>query len=136
MMRLVQEEPFVACGGLVYKTNYDRLFLTAELENEYFQTPVHPSEMSTITYVNVQDDYLFGTLTEYIRKEFTGLVRRRCRQHQEDRARAFASLAAEQRATVDGESTALGGGLFATAAGEAWYRYRCRNVTVLAAELP
>jgi hypothetical protein len=48
------------------------------------------------------------------------------------RGQAYARLAAEQRAASDGETTALGGGWFATAAGDAWYRYYCRLIWVQA----
>ena len=137
MIRLKMKAPVSECGAVTYPTNYKRLFLSANVDAAPFQLHLPPAEMSITTYANQQDDFLWGRMTAYIREEFHAVMRRDClRARREDRA-AYAQLAAEHRAVLDGETTALGAGQFATAAGEVWYQYRCRtlNVTERAADL-
>jgi hypothetical protein len=136
MVRLMKKPGIVACNHLLHPTNYENLFLTKALDEPLFQRRVHPGEMSIMTYVNIQDEFLYGVLTDYIKEEFRTLVWRSCQRDLERRAQAYASLAAEQRATLDGETTSLGNGWFATASGEAWYKYQCRETKVLATDLP
>ena len=74
-------------------------------------------------------------LTKAIRKEFSAMLQQECLRQTEAQAKALAAIAAESRATLDGETTHLGDGVYASAAGEIWYRYQCRSVIVKGMEL-
>ena len=135
MLRLIKKAAVSECGAVVYATDYERLFLVEAEEAEKssdFARMIHPSEVSIVTYANQQDAFLFDRATDYFKEELTSVLRKDCESGSRKRNRAYARLAAEHRSTVDGETVALGEGFFATAGGEAWYRYRCRALTVRA----
>lgn len=133
MIRLEIRERIFACGVAVYKTNYENLFVTGDKQStEIFNRPLPETEMSVTVYANQQDSFLYGELTSYIQVEFKSVLLQSCLREKRKDGSAFAGLAAEQRAALDGETTALDNGYFATAAGEAWYKYQCRPITVFA----
>ncbi len=134
MIRVIKEGVRSACGDLIYATNYPKLFLTDAVHNRLFQRRLHVAEMSLVTYVNNQDGFLHGELTSEIQREFGLILAHQCRAAQARYSAAFAQRAAEHDAAIDGETTSLGSGQFATAAGEAWYTYGCRAVQVTARE--
>jgi hypothetical protein len=134
MVRLILKRPMSLCGQLVYYTNYKKLMLSDALHEPLFQRKLDLAEMSTITYANQQDGFLYGTLTEYIQKELKSVLQNECRRDERRRGTAYAAIAAEQKAAVDGETSALGNSWFTTASGEAWYRYKCKQVVALARE--
>jgi hypothetical protein len=117
---LMKEEPIAACGRLVTGTNYPTLFLAKPAQdNPSIGRRLNPQDATIFTYVNAQDEFLYhstkgGKLEEraVIRAEF-------CHRSQQQRLTAYASLAAEQRTQIDGQTAALGGGKFVTASGEA-----------------
>jgi hypothetical protein len=130
MVRLMKGSPLSRCGGVMYATDYDNLFLTEELDHPSFLRGLHPSEMSVITYANQQDGFLFGKVNENIQTEAIAVHREQCEKEGRRRGRDYARQAAEQHAVKDGETAHLGNGRFVTAAGEAWYRYQCRQTKV------
>jgi hypothetical protein len=131
LVRLVVGEPYSECSQLVYSTNYAKLYLSTAFDEPLFSRKLGLMEFSTATYFNQQDGFLFGELTQFIQDELRAVNRHECEKDEKRRGRAYAQMAAEHRAIQDGETTALGDGWFTTAAGEAWYRYKCRNITVL-----
>lgn len=130
MIRLSIGKVAVACQIPVLSTNYPKLFL-AEPGLEMFARPLHPAEMSIYTYTNQQDKFIIGEVQDHLRGRDQTFTRSQCEREKHRRSTAFAALAAEQMASTEGETSSLGGGKFATAAGEAWYTYRCRPITVI-----
>jgi hypothetical protein len=116
-------------------TNYPNLFLAKPQDNPSLGRQLHPQDATIFRYINNQDDFLYhssrgGKLEEraIIRAEF-------CHRSQQQRLTAYASLAAEQRTQIDGQTASLGGGRFVTASGEAWFTYSCRALVVMAREV-
>jgi hypothetical protein len=136
MIRMVVGRKRHECGHEVIETNYPKVFLTTAVTAPAFIRPLHLSEYSVLAYSNAKDSYLHGELTEAIKEEFNRILRKDCLDVLRRRGNAFATRAAEQRSVMDGDTTALGPGIFATAAGETWYRYACDQVSVIAIELP
>ena len=129
MTRLTHKATVSECGQVVTTTTSDNLYLTQEFRNPAFRRPLHPSEMSVVTYANSQDEFLYGELTEYIQAEFARVVENDCIVANK-KVSKYGHKAAALRAAVDGETFPLGKGTFATAAGESWYTYRCKPIIV------
>jgi hypothetical protein len=132
---LLKKEPIAACGRLMTGTYYPTLFLAKPQDNPSIGRRLNPQDATIYTYVNAQDEYLYhstkgGKLEEraIIRAEF-------CHCSQQQRLTAYASLAAEQRTQIEGQTAALGGGKFVTASGEAWYVYMCKAMVAKAREV-
>jgi hypothetical protein len=132
---LMKEEPIAPCGRLVTGTNYPTLFLAKPQDNPSIGHRLNPQDATAFTYINAQDEYLYhsskGSKLEkraIIRAEF-------CHRSQQQRLTAYASLAAEQRTQIDGQTASLGGGKFVTASGEAWFVYNCKALLVKAREV-
>ena len=134
MTRLIKKSPKTACDQAVFATNYQRLFLTEEHGNHLFNRDLPFAEMSVTMYSNNKDDFLYGTLTNYVQEEYLAVLQEDCRRQKESRQTDFSGIAAEQAAVGDGETASLGHGWFVTAAGEGWYRYQCLHVLVTARE--
>ena len=138
MVRLRRGGAQSHCGGVVYETDYHRLFLADlggdGIQVEAFRRPIHPSSMSLVTYANQQDSFLFHQLIQEIHLSTAQARAERCKEQKERKTAAYARRAAEQHAIVDGETVQLGPGQFVTAAGEAWYHYFCRPRVVQARE--
>ena len=132
MVRLEKGKPLSQCREVLFETQYPQLFLTENLEHREFNRPLHPSELSTITYANQQDSFLFGELTALIKREYSAVRHKLCLQRNRQDKGAYARAAAEQKVLRDGETVYLGEGVFALASGEVWYRYQCRPLQVVA----
>ena len=132
MVRLDKRDPQSTCQEVVFQTQYPRLFISEQLHHAEFQRPLHPSELSTITYANQQDSFLYGELTALIKKEYSAVRHQVCLQKIRHQKGAYAQAAAEQKVLRDGETVFLGEGWFALASGEVWYRYLCRPLQVTA----
>jgi hypothetical protein len=116
-------------------TNYPTLFLAKPQDNPSIGRRLNPQDATVFTYINAQDEYLYhnsrGSKLEeraIIRAEF-------CHRSQQQRLTAYASLAAEQRTQIDGQTASLGGGKFITASGETWFVYNCKALVVKAREV-
>ena len=132
MLRLIVNEPIHRCGHVLYKTNYEKLFLTTKSFAQDFPNMLPNREMSVYTYVNMQDNFMMGTLTRYIQQEFTAVHLHSCQTSVARERFNYDRILAEQHGSTDGDTAALGGGYFLTVAGEAFYRYRCRRLIVQA----
>ena len=134
MIRLKKGGPQSQCGGIVHETDYSRLFLAEQgpgtIKVAEFERPIHPSMMSLVTYTNQQDSFLFHQLLKEMNSRFKTARAERCQEATNRKTGEYARRAAEQHAIQDGETVHLGGGQFVTAAGEAWYHYRCRRRVV------
>jgi hypothetical protein len=97
---LMKEEPIAACGRLVTGTNYPTLFLAKPQDNPSIGRRLNPHDATIFTYVNAQDHSSKGGKLEeraIIKAEFY-------HRSQQQRLTAYASLAAEQRTQIDGET--------------------------------
>ena len=74
MLRLNRRAPQSHCGGVVYGTQYEQLFLAPRepdsVQVPAFRRPIHPSVMSPTTYVNQQDEFIFHKLVEEMNERF------------------------------------------------------------------
>ena len=136
LIRLLLTTTTSKCGHVVFSTNYDKLFLTSDLQAHTFFKPLHPAEFSAYTYANQQDGWLFGFLTQYIRKEFQAVHYHACQQRINEKQLSYDSILAEQHGSTDGDTAHLLNGYFVTVQGETWYRHRCRRITAKAVSLP
>lgn len=134
MIRVIKRDPIARCGSVVHPTNYEQLFLTTAYNYPPFKRKLPLQEMSIITYATQQDKFLYGTLSDYIESEYKNIIEAHCKQNREDASLQYARMASEQGSSQDGDTVGLGEGWFATAAGEAWHKYRCRPITVVARE--
>jgi hypothetical protein len=132
MIRLAKKEAVSQCGSVLYTTDYGNLFLTPFMDHPQFKRKLPERHMSVTTYVNHQDSFVYHNLLDTIEEEVSAVRLEQCRKESSRRSGEYARKAAEQHAIQDGETTHLGSGLFATAAGEVWYRYRCKRILVQA----
>jgi hypothetical protein len=132
---LLNEEPIAACGRLVTGTDYPTLFLAKPQDKPSIGRLLNPQDATVYTYINNQDDYLYHS-REGSKLEERAINRAEfCHRSQQQRLTAYASLAAEQRTQIDGQTAALGGGKFVTASSEAWFTYNCKALIVKAREV-
>jgi hypothetical protein len=59
-------------------------------------------EVSTITYANQQDGFLFGEMSAHVRAEFGALLEFNCRQEQHRERSPLGSLGKEEHPHMDG----------------------------------
>ena len=124
--------PLAACGGIVQGTNFDKLYLTTNLENKDFRRTLHPSEASAYLYSDVSDFYIHEKLQDDLERTVLGLQKYECRKDAAVRSKQFARKAAEQQTLVDGGTAHLGQGRFFTARGDGGFLYTCRPTLVVA----
>ena len=107
--------------------------VTDELLYKDFTRPLtQASEASLVTYVNAQDYFLAGFLTERIQRESDLMQEPDCLQLMEERQLDYVSLAAAQNVPVEETTVALGAGFFASSSGDAYVKYRCKSLLVMA----
>ena len=132
ILRLEKRNSFSRCGSVLFRTDFDNLFLTEDLENEKFQRDIPTEEISTVTYANQQDSFLYQEVVDYVRRELAQLKEQQCKSVRNNKKGEYARQAAEQQAILEGETTMVAPNQFVTAAGEVWYTYHCRPLTVMA----
>ena len=121
------------CNQTVWETNLQKIVVTEDTRYPDFNRPLtQASEASLVTYVNAQDYFLAGFLTERIQREHDIMQRNECLQLVEERQLDYASLAAAQNVPVEGTTVALGAGFFASSRGDAFVKYRCKTLLVMA----
>jgi hypothetical protein len=137
MLRLkVVGRPVSRCGAIVYQTNYPNFVLTKDMDHPLFKRKLHVSEFSILSYVNMQDEFVYHELMDSVEEVAERFRQERCQSKAVEKNTALARRAAEQRAVVDGQTAHLGAGQFITASGEVWYSYHCRKVLVQAVVPP
>lgn len=132
LVRLRLKDGISDCGHVVHPTNFAKLFATTDTAVEVFQRPLHSSEISIVSYANVQDAFLWHSMEAYVQKELTAMYRQECLNGEARDATEYSRLAAEHLGLLESGTVALEDGWFATAGAEAWYRYQCRSIQVLA----
>ena len=132
MIRLILGKERIRCESQVIETDYAKVFVSADLDNEYFSRNLHSSEVSVTTYLNQQDGYIFGALGEHLNVAVNAALKASCEREVERQQLQFAEMAAADKARMDGETASIGNGRFATAAGEVWYTYECRKLVAQA----
>jgi hypothetical protein len=134
-IRLMIGEPTIRCGRMVFRTEHDNLFVTEEHDEPAFLREIDPLERSPLLYGSVQAAALEEKLASHVEEVISELKQESCRVQSSNHRVRYDRLAATQRATIDGETAALGEGNFATASGEGWYRYPCAHILVRAKDL-
>ena len=124
------------CGRSVTQTNYQKLAVSTDFRNPLWMRKLHPNELSVITYANQQDKAILAHIAEAATAEFKKVRRHICQYQRSAKSNSLATLAAEHTARVGGETASLGDGVFVTAAGEGYYKYRCRRVRVTGRNMP
>ena len=132
MIRLLIKDKQQHCFGWVYATDHSNIFVTTDSNNHFFNRPLDKQEMSFTTYSNAKDSYILGTLGPQIRGELARFLQNDCARTQKLDETHYGARAAEQSASLNGATTRLRGNWFTTAAGDAWYRYRCRGIKAFA----
>lgn len=135
-LRFLIGAPTMRCDRMVLKTEHERVFLTREEDEPMFARELAPQERSPLLYANVQDGYLETKLGSKLDQVISVIKQESCRTRATHSIGRYDQIAAVQRSTADGETASLGHGVFATASGEAWWRYRCRAVVARAMDLP
>jgi hypothetical protein len=132
IIRLILWRPAQLCGEATgFRTNYDNLYLMDEIYANQVSDTLPLGEVSTITYANQQDGFLFGEMSAHVKAEFGALLEFNCRQEQHRERSPLGSLGKEERPHMDGYTVALEEGWFVTYAGELMYHYSCRPIIVV-----
>ncbi len=131
-IRLTKGSPSSYCGAIVHATDFADLYLTTETHHTPFNRELPEAEVSVSLFSNVNDRFVFDTVTSDYVRALRYMREKQCEENREMKASRYAARAAEQGALMDGETAALGDGQFVTAAGEAWYQYRCKRIKVTA----
>ena len=129
MIRLVLGRPFTdpAClGGRAVATNYHRLMVTKDFDNPRFQRTLPAEEASLFAYSNNKDDFLYHDFRREMTQRHADTLYEECMREVRNGRIDIASLAAEQGTSIDGHTTSLGNGWFATSAGDGHYRFKCK----------
>ena len=133
LLRLRLRGEISYCNQTVWETNFQKILVTEDLAYPDFTRPLTQAlEASLVTYVNAQDYFLAGFLTERIQREHDLMQKTDCLQLVEERQLDYASLAAAQNVPVEGTTVALGAGFFASSRGDAYVKYRCKSLLVMA----
>jgi hypothetical protein len=118
MIRLILRRPAQLCGEVTgFRTNYNNLYLMDEIYGDQVSDTLPLGEVSTITYANQQDGFLFGEMSVHVMAEFGALLEFNCRQEQHRERSPLGSLGKEERPHMDGYTVALEEGWFLTYAG-------------------
>jgi hypothetical protein len=65
-----------------FQTNYHNLYLMDKIYADQVSDTLPLGEVSTITYANQQDGFLFGEMSAHVKAEFGALLEFNCRQEQ------------------------------------------------------
>jgi hypothetical protein len=87
--------------------------------------------VSTITYANQQDGFLFREMSAHVKAKFRALLKFNCRQEQHRERSPLGSKGKEERPHMEGYNVALEEGWFLTYAGELMCHYSCWRIIVV-----
>jgi hypothetical protein len=122
MIQLILRRPAQLCGEATgFRTNYDNLYLMDKIYEDQVLDTLPPGEVSTITYANQQDGFLFGEMSAHVETKFGALLEFNCRQEQHRERSPLGSIGKEEHPYMDGYTVALEEGWFLTYAGELMY---------------
>jgi hypothetical protein len=129
---LILRRPAQLCGEATgLRTNYENLYLMDEIYTEQVSDTLPLGKVSTITYVNQQDGFLFGEMYAHVKAEFGALQEFNCSQEQHRERSPLGSKGKEERPHMEGYTVGLEEGWFLTYAGELMYHYSCRPIIVV-----
>jgi hypothetical protein len=117
--------------GQGFRTNYDNLYLMDEINTDQVSSSLPLGEVSTITYGNQQDGFLFGEMSAHVKAEFRELLEFNCRQEQHGGRSPLGSRGTEQRPHMDEYTVGLEEGWFLTYSGELMCHYSCQPIIVV-----
>ena len=101
MLRLRKGEPRSRCGGILYASDFNDLYLTpSEIANdvEAFQRPVLAAQVSLFIQMNQQDAYLYYAVLNKIKAAMKKARLDTCKKQEAIRRAQYAKRAAEQHA--------------------------------------
>jgi hypothetical protein len=123
MIPLILRRLTQLCGEATgFRTNYENLYLMDEIYGDQVSDTLPLGEVSTITYANQQDGFLFREMS-LVKAEFGALLEFNCRQEQHRERSPLGSKGKEERPHMDGYTVELEEGWFLTYAGELMYHY-------------
>jgi hypothetical protein len=83
MIQLILRRPAQLCGEATgFRTNYENLYLMDDIYAVQVSKTLPLGEVSTITYANQQDGFLFGEMSAHVKAEFGAFLEFNCRQEQ------------------------------------------------------
>lgn len=132
MVRLILGPKEAECGRPVTTTNYPDLRVYRASNQRPFTETVQPEDMSIVTFVNNQDDYLYSHLLDQIERELNLVRAHDCRAKKQETRKDYYL----QHAIPGIMTYSMGNGTFALSAGEVLYYYRCQPLVVTAVSLP
>jgi hypothetical protein len=98
MIRLFLRRPAQICGEATgFRTNYDNLYLMEVIYGDQVSDTLPLGEVSTITYANQLDGFLFGEMSAHVKAEFGALLEFNCRQEQHQECSPLGSIGKEER---------------------------------------
>lgn len=130
MVRLLITGTEPHCGTSVFGTNFPGIFLAEVDSPSILQREIDPAQLDMPTMMRQMDSFTFDTLRKERTIHLDQLRQQFCVEIQENDRLKYGARAAAQAAIADGETTALGDGYFAVAAGETFYEFRCPPITV------
>lgn len=136
MVRLTLGEHKMICGETAMSTEFERLYLVEEHRKDKFHPKLPPDELSITMYIDAQDSFLYGYLTDYIQRSFKNMARRQCRKESRTQDRAMGAMAKAQHVHTDGALSADGEGYFFQFSGDWAFHYRCRPVIATGRDEP
>jgi hypothetical protein len=133
MIPMILQRNAQLCGEATgFRTNYDNLYLMDKIYGDQVSDTLTLGEVSTITYANQQDGFLFGEMSAHVKADFGALLELNCRQEQHRERSPLSSNGKEERPHMDGYTVALEEGWFLTYAGELMmYHYSCQPIIVV-----
>jgi hypothetical protein len=118
MIRLILQRPAQLFGEATgFGTKYDNLYLMDEIYEDQVSDTLPLGEVSTITYANKQDGFLFGEMSAHVKAKFGALLEFNCRQERHRERSPLRSLGKEECLHMDRYTVALKEGWFLTYAG-------------------
>ena len=136
MVRLVLTGTASRCERPVRTTDYDNLFVYEDADDPDFKDRlIDPKDVSLHTYGSNRDAWLANYFQDSFETYVQGLLVTMCEERLKEDRQQYALATAEQMARKTGETISLGGGLFATSAGEVFHRYRCEPLPVYGIDL-
>jgi hypothetical protein len=129
MIRLILRRPAQLCGEATgFRTNYENIYPMDKIYADQVSDTLPLGEVSTITYANQQDGFLFREMSAHVKAEFGALLEINCRQEQHREWSSLGSKGKEEHPHMDGYTVGLEEGWFLTYAGELMY---CRPIIVV-----
>lgn len=127
LVRLLKKEAVSECQRIVYRTNYESIYLyDTGKEKKPFTRRVEAGEVSITTYVKNRDDFLFNHVANAVEEEFNRVLKNDCA----NRAQTIRAEFFMQHRDPGMTTWMQGEGTYSTTAGDVTYTYQCEGVVV------